>query len=216
MTGHRELGERLVAAANPRFKDFRVDFEKISNGAGRLLEAGEITPDERHAMFHDAEWDIRMPLQRRYADEGALDAVAHYHAKRFKLLLGRNTPWPDEPGKDALRLFAERHRADIGVALIRTYVDMQLKRLKRDYSTRNPRGSRKSREEGVERAISAISRVIANAIPDRKAELIRDLESVEPYVGQHGSEQDRVWLITVRREIWMERRAFGHGPATPS
>ena len=209
MSKHRALGERLVAAANLRFKDFRVDFEKISNGAGRLMERGEITLDERRAMFVDAAWDIRLPLQRCYCEHGAYEAVAHYHAKRFKLLLGRNTPWPDEPGQNALRLFAEHGRPDIGVALIRTYVDMQHKRLKRDYAKRNPRGPRKELDEGTKQLIGKIEKVIAAAIPDRKAELIKDMEGVAPYIEQHGGEEDGRWLDAVRREIWMEGRAVG-------
>ena len=36
MSAHRELGERLVAAANPAFKDFRLDFEKISTNVYEL------------------------------------------------------------------------------------------------------------------------------------------------------------------------------------
>ena len=209
MTDRRALGERLVADANPRFKDFRVDFEKISNAASKAAREGRegLNPGDALAMFIDDDWDLRIPLQRRYAEQGAFEAVAHYHSKRFKLLLGRNTPWPDEPGQDALRLFAEHGRADVGVALIRTYVDMQHKRLKRDFSARNPRGSRKPRDPGVERAIASINKVIAGAIPDRKADLLKDMESVAPYIGAHGSDGDRDWFESVRREIWMERRA---------
>ena len=207
MSKYRELGERLVAAANPRFKDFRVDFEKISNGAGRLMERGEISLEQRAAMFHDCDWDIRIPLQRQYVEAGAVEAVAHYHAKRFKLLLGRNAPWPDEPGKDALRLFAKHGRADVGVALIRTYVDMQHKRLKRDYSKRNPRGIRKPLPAETKELIGQIDKVIAGAIPDRKAELLRDLETVAPYLEAHGTGEDRAWFEDIRRAIWMEKRA---------
>ena len=52
-----------------------------------------------------------------------------------------------------------------------------------------------------------INRVIANAIPDRKAELLKDMESVAPYLEQHGNDDDRAWFAQVRCEIWMERRA---------
>ena len=207
MSEYRALGERLVAAATPRFKDFRVDFEKISNGAGRLMERGEISLEERAAMFHDGDWAVRIPLQRLYVEAGSAEAVAHYHAKRFKLLLGRNAPWPDEPGRDALRLFAEHGRADVGVALIRTYVDMQHKRLKRDYSKRNPRGPRKELPEATKQLIGKIEKVIVGAIPDRKAELLKAIDSVAPYVKAHGSDEDRGWIESVRRELWMERRA---------
>lgn len=208
MGSHRSVGERLVAAASPKFKDFRVDFEKISNAASKAARESRegLVPSDALDLFSDGDWDLRIPLQRRYAEAGALDAIAHYHSKRFKLLLGRNTPWPDEPGQDALQLFAEHGRADIGVTLIRTYVDMQHKRLKRDYSARNPRGSRKSRPEGVERAISTINKLIADAIPDRKAELLKDIDTVQPYVAEHGIDEDRAWLDEVRREIWRERR----------
>ena len=209
MGKHRDIGEILVAAAKPRFKDFRVDFEKISNAASKAAREGRegLRFEDAVHLFNDVEWDLRIPLQRRYVEVGAFDAVAHYHAKRFKLLLGRNTPWPDEPGKDALRLFAEHGGGEIGVALIRTYVDMQHNRLKRDYSTRNPRGSRKPREAGVERAIASISKVIAEAIPERKTELLKNLDSVAAYLERHGSDDDRAWLDRLRREIWMERRA---------
>ena len=205
----RDIGERLVAAAQPRFKDFRVDFEKISNAASKAGREGRegLSFDDAVHMFNDVDWDLRIPLQHRYAEEGAFDAVAHYHAKRFKLLLGRNEPWPDEPANDALHLFAEHGRAEIGVTLIRTYVDMQHNRLKRDYSARNPRGSRKARDEGVEKAIATIDKIIAGSVPDRKAELLKDMESVAGYVDRYGSDEDRTWFEDVRRQIWMEKRA---------
>ena len=207
MSGNRELGERMVAAATLKFKDFRVDFEKISNGAGRLMDRGEITLDERRAMFLDLDWDIRMPLQRRYAQAGAFDAIAKYHAVQFKNYMGRNSAWPDEGARAALDLFLEFGRPEIGVALIRTYADMQHKRLKRDYSKRNPRGPRKDLDEGVKKAIGALERAIAGAIPDRKRDLLRDLDAIAPYIEAHGGEDDRSWFEAVRREIWMERRA---------
>jgi hypothetical protein len=209
MGKYREIGERIVAAASPRFKDFRVDFEKISNAASKAAREGRegLAFDDAMAMFTDGDWDLRIPLQHRYAAEDALDRVAHYHAKRFKLYVGRDEPWPDEPAADALELFARHGRADLGVDLIRTYVDMQHKRLRRDYSARNPRKPRIERPEGVQQAIDGITDMIASAIPDRKAELLKDIETILFYVGEHGGREDRAWLEQVRREIWMERRA---------
>lgn len=208
MGKYRQIGERLVGEAKPRFKDFRVDFEMISNAASKATREGRegLTPDDALAMFSDLDWDLRIPLQRRYAAEGAFEAVAHYHAKRFKLYIGRNTPWPDEPAIDALRMFVDHGRADLGVDLIRTYVDMQHKRLKRDYGSRNPRPSRVERGEGVEQAIGSINRVIAAAIPERKAELLKDIQMVGHFVDEHGDAETQDWFEGVRREIWMERR----------
>lgn len=60
----------------------------------------------------------------------------------------------------------------------------------------------------MERIISTINMLIADAIPDRKAELIKDLESVTPHIKQYGGDEDRGWFESVRREIWMEARAF--------
>ena len=209
MGRHRQIGQRLVAEAKPRFKDFRADFEKISNGASKAAREGRegLAFDDALALFNDVDWDLRIPLQQRYAEEGALEQVAHYHAKRFKLYIGRNEPWPDEPAIDALQMFVDHGRADLGVDLVRTYVDMQHKRLKRDYSSRNPRASRVERSEGVQQAIGAIHRVVAAAIPERKAELLKDIESVAAFVDEHGDDEARSWFDAVRREIWMERRA---------
>lgn len=205
----RDVGERLVAAAKPRFRDFRVDFEKISTAASKAARESRdgLDPTSALGWFNDVEWHLRTPLQRRYAAEGACDAIAHYHAKRFKLLFGRDEPWPDAPCDDALHLFAAHDRADIGVGLIRAYVDMQHKRLKSDFSTRNPRPSRTQRSEGVERAIANIGKAIAAAIPDRKSELLRDMDGVASYLETHGNVGDRDWVEQVRREIWMENRA---------
>ena len=209
MGKHRQVGERLVAEAKPRFKDFRVDFEKISNAASKAAREGRegLTFDDAFALFSDVDWDLRIPLQHRYAAEGALEQVAHYHAKRFKLYIGRNEPWPDEPAIDALQIFVDHGRADLGVQLVRTYIDMQHKRLKRDYGSRNPGKPRVERDEGAQRAIGAINRVIAAAIPERKAELLSDIETVAAFVDEHGDEEARSWFDGVRREIWMERRA---------
>jgi hypothetical protein len=59
----------------------------------------------------------------------------------------------------------------------------------------------------VQRAIDAINRVIAAAIPERKAELLKDIETVAAFVETHGDNEARDWFAGVRREIWMERRA---------
>ena len=209
MGKHRHIGERLVTAAKPRFKDFRVDFEKISNAASKAAREGRegLVFDDAMAMFSDGDWDLRIPLQHRFAAEGALDQVAHYHAKRFKLYIGRNEPWPDEPASDALEMFAKHGRADLGVDLVRTYVEMQHKRLKRDYSARSPRKPRVERPEGVQQAIAGITKVIADSIPELKADLLKDMDSLAPYVAAHGNLDDRNWFESIRREIWMERRA---------
>jgi hypothetical protein len=206
---HAQIGAALVAAAKPRFKDFRVDFEKISTAASRAAREGRngLSPDDAAPLFHDLDWDLRRPLQERYMREGAFEPVAHFHAKRFKLLFGRNEHWPDEPARHALRLFADSGVPEIGVRLIRTYADMQHARVKSDYATRKPRKSRVSRSEGVERTIAAVGAAIAAAIPDRKAELLTVLEAMEPYLAAHGTADDRSWLEQVRRELWMEKRA---------
>ena len=205
----RPSAEQLVAMAKPKFKDFRVDFEKISNAASAAAREGRhgLRPADALGMFTDIAWNLRIPLQRRYAAEDRLELVAHYHAKRFKLYLGRNEPWPDAPAKETLELFVAHGRADLGIQLIRAYVDMQHVRVKRDYSSRKSRGSRKKRSEGVERCIAGMNNVIAASIPDRKAELLKDIESIAPYVSTHGAEEDQAWLENVRREIWMEKRA---------
>lgn len=207
MSKYRDLGERLVAAAEPRFKDFLVDFEKISTAASKMCRTELSDNEAAAAMFLDVDCDLRLPLQRRYVEQGALDAVAHYHAKQFKLTLGRNSPWPDELAQDALRLFEEHGRPDIGIALIRTYADMQHKRIKRDFSSRNPRRPRKPRDEGTTKVMAAINQLIADAIPDRKADLLRNLDAVSSYIEQHAAGEDRAWYDQLRREIWMERRA---------
>lgn len=208
MSDRRKIGERLVAESKPRFKDFRVDFEKISNAASKAARENRdgLVPADALAFFNDVDWDLRLPLQRLYVAQGAVEAVAHYHAKRFKLLFGRNEPWPDEGAAEALRLFAEHKRADVGVALIRSYIDMQHQRLKRDYSSRNPRGSRTPRDEGIERAIARIGTAIAAAIPDRKAELLKVMETVAPFVEKHGDQADHEWFEETRRSLWMEKR----------
>ena len=209
MNDLHDQGLRLVAAARPRFKDFRVDFEKISTAASKAAREGAdgLDPAVASHWFHDFEWDLRLPLQRRYAEAGAWDAIVKYHMVRFKNYLGRNAPWPDPPASATLLLFAEHCRSDLGVALIRSYGDMQYKRLLSDLPKRNPRGPRKDLGDGVKQAIGATEQAIANAIPARKAELLKDLESVEPYLVAHGSADDLAWLETLRREIWMERRA---------
>lgn len=209
MTNLHDEGERLVAAAKPRFKDFRVDFEKIStaaSGAARESRDG-LDPATASHWFHDFDWHLRLPLQRRYAEADAFEAIVKYHMVRFKNYLGRNVPWPDAPASETLALFARHGRADLGVALIRSYGDMQYKRLLRDLPKRNPRGPHKELDEGVTRAIGVLDRAIADAIPARKADLLRDFGTVQPYIAENGRDEDRAWLDTLRREIWMERRA---------
>ena len=204
-----EQDERLVANAKPRFKDFRVDFEKISNAACTAAREGRdgLDPVTANSWFHDFNRHLRLPLQRHYAEQGAWDAIVKYHSIRFKNYMGRDTPWPDPPAQATLDLFAERARADLGVDLVRTYIDMQLKRLRKDLPKRNPRAPRKDLDEGVKQVIGVLDKVIAGAIPDRKRELMRDLETVEPYITAHGGNDDRGWLGAARRELWMERRA---------
>ncbi|HEY0628841.1 MAG TPA: hypothetical protein VGD23_05880 [Sphingomicrobium sp.] len=198
MGSYRTVGEELVAAASPRFKDFRVDFEKISNAASK---------SGRGHFFFDSDWDLRIPLQHRYASEKAFEPIWRYHVTRFKLSFGRDTPWPDEPANDALQLFASHGRADLGVQLIRTCVEIHHKRLKRYYSKRNPRGPRGPIDQEAKVVIGAINKVMAESIPDGKRSLLSKLEAVAPYIEAHGTAEDRAWLEALHREIWMEKRA---------
>jgi hypothetical protein len=200
------LGERFVAEGRPRFKDFRVDFEKISNAASRTMrEQGSM--ELARAMFSDEEWHLRSALQRRYAAEQAWEPLLKYHVTRSRRYWSSTSPFPDEPARAALDLFAERGRADLGLTLVRTHVEVMLKRLRRDLSKRNPRGPGKQYDESTRRILSAMDAAVAAAIPDTKRDLLRDLEAVEPYVTAHGTDEDRAWFEDVRREVWMERRA---------
>jgi hypothetical protein len=212
MGKYREVGERIVAAASPRFKDFRVDFEKISNSASKAAREGRegLTPDDALTMFSDLDWDLRTPLQRRYAAECALEQVAHYHAKRFKLYIGRNASWPDEPAADALQMFVDRGRSDLAVELIRTYVDMQHKRLKRDYGTRNPRTPRGERAEGVQRAIDAIGLLPPQFRNERQSfsrtsrpsrPLLKRMATMRPETGSRASAARYGWNAALSRRV---------------
>jgi hypothetical protein len=201
------LGERFVAEANPRFKDFRVDFEKISNAACGTLRLEEGKLELARAMFSDVDWALRLPLQRRYAAEGAWEAVLKYHLSRTRRYWSSSSPFPDTPAQAVLDLFAEHGRADLGLTLVRTHIEVMLKRLRRDLSKRNPRGPGKQYDESTRRILSAMDAAVAAAIPDTKRDLLRDLEAVEPYVLRHGTDEDKAWFEDVRREVWMERRA---------
>jgi hypothetical protein len=200
------LGERFVAEGKPRFKDFRVDFEKISNAASRTMrEQGSL--ELARAMFSDEEWHLRSALQRRYAAEQAWEPLLKYHLTRSRRYWSSTSPSPDEPARATLDLFAEHGRADLGLTLVRTHVEVMLKRLRRDLSKRNPRGPGKQYDESTRRILSAMDAAVAAAIPDTKRDLLRDLEAVEPYVLRHGTDEDKAWFEDVRREVWMERRA---------
>ncbi len=201
------LGERFVAEASPRFKDFRVDFEKVSNAASRTLRVDEGNLELARAMFHDTDWALRLSLQRRYAAEGAWEPLLKYHLTRTRRYWSSTSPFPDAPAQTTLDLFAEHGRADLGLILVRTHVEVMLKRLRRDLSKRNPRGPGKQYDEATRRILSAMDAAVAAAIPDTKRDLLRDLEAVEPYVTAHGSDEDKTWFAEVRREVWMERRA---------
>jgi hypothetical protein len=78
------LGERFAAEASPRFKDFRVDFEKISNAASTMMRTERDDLDLARAMFSDTDWALRLPLQRRYAAEGAWEPLLKYHLTRTR------------------------------------------------------------------------------------------------------------------------------------
>ncbi|MDF2146584.1 hypothetical protein [Knoellia sp. p5-6-4] len=201
------LGERFVAGASPRFKDFRVDFEKISNAASRTMRVEEDDLDLAKAMYFDTDWALRLPLQRRYAAVGAWEPLVKYHLTRTKRYWSSTSPFPDEPAQAVLDLFAEHGRADLGLTLVRTHVEVMLKRLRRDLSKRNPRGPGKQYDEATRRILSAMDAAVAAHIPESKRDLLRDLEAVEPYVMAHGSKDDHAWFAEVRREVWMERRA---------
>jgi hypothetical protein len=201
------LGERFVAEASPRFKDFRVDFEKISNAASTTMRVDEGDHDLAKAMFFDQEWSLRLPLQRRYAAEQAWEPLLKYHLTRSRRYWSSTSPFPDEPARAVLDLFAEHGRADLGLTLVRTHVEVMRGRLRRDLSKRNPRGPGKQHDESTRRILSAMDAAFAARIPEDKANLLRDLEAVEPYVLRHGTDEDRAWFEAVRREVWMERRA---------
>jgi hypothetical protein len=201
------LGERFVAAASPRFKDFRVDFEKVSNAASQTLRLEEGDLERATAMFFDTDWALRLALQRRYAAEGAWEPVLKYHLTRVSRYWSGTHPWPDAAAQDTLDLFATHGRADLGLTLVRGYVDVMLKRLRRDLSKRNPRGPGKQYDEATRRILSAMDAAVAAHIPESKRNLLRDLEAVEPYVTAHGTRDDLDWFAEVRREVWMERRA---------
>lgn len=197
--------EDAVERATPRFRDFRVDFERIGTAAsGALREDGE--REAALAVFLDTDWLLRRPLQRRYAAEAAWEPLLRYHGTRVRRQWSTE-PWPDEPAREVLELFAAGGRADLGVELVRTYIGVMHQRLRRDLPKRGARGPGPRYDEGTRRVLVAMDAAVAAAIPDSKRRLLRDLDAVEPWVVVHGGDEDREWLDTARREVWMEGRA---------
>lgn len=74
----RGLGERFVADARPRFRNFRVDLEAIQSAAIKAAEAGEIPHEDAQQLWLDRGDSVSRPLVHRYIEACETELVARW------------------------------------------------------------------------------------------------------------------------------------------
>jgi hypothetical protein len=76
------LGERFVAEAKPRFRNFRVDLEKIEGVAAAAGRDGAIDAEDARALLLDHGDVVSLPLVRRYIEACETELVARWLMSR--------------------------------------------------------------------------------------------------------------------------------------
>lgn len=203
MSAVRQLGERIVAAARPGWKDFKKDIERLGDALIAACKSGEISKDLAQRIHLDVDNALSAPLQRRYIAQGAFDPLIAFHRKRAGFQL---PGWPDECAEVTLQALVEHGRAADAVALVREHFDRRLKHLRKHVQTRYRRGPRRQMDEQMKAALESLSQAVVDDIPAEKAELLRDLQRLAPLLEEHGGEAGHSWFAAIVREVWRERR----------
>lgn len=74
------LGRDHVAAAKPRFRNFRVDLEAVQSAAVKAGKAGTIAMSDAELLFHDKGDSVSLPLVERYIAACETELVARWLA----------------------------------------------------------------------------------------------------------------------------------------
>lgn len=72
------LGEKFVAAASPKYRNFRVDLETVQSAAMKAAQSGAIAEMDAQMLFLDTGDSVSLPLMRRYVEACETELVGKW------------------------------------------------------------------------------------------------------------------------------------------
>ena len=198
------LARPLVDRAVLKFKNFRVDLERIQGGAVKAKDAGTLSGLHATMIWLDFGNVVSLPLIERYAAARNFEEIAAWLRARDAMQM---MDWPDAPARAALEAMIAHGESALAASLCRHHVDRMIRKLRQDWKERR-RGQPKKLDEGSRAAMRAFQAAIVARIPSRNAELLLDIAAIEPIVAEHGTAEDQAFVAAAKVEIVSDQERF--------
>lgn len=190
--------------ATLRFKGFRQDYERVSNAATALHKNGQISMAQATRIFLDDGHMISAPLIARYLDARESEQVANWLRAREEFHF---PGWLNERNRMALDGFVRNGEGALAVQLIRQHLHKVMNRTKDQW--RN--AGRKRPKDMSEKIAEQFEEFKAAALEDLPGHLdiaLYEIAELEPWIAEHGSNEDRKAIAGYRGEIAKVRKRF--------
>lgn len=198
------LGQKFVEEAVPRFKNFRVDLEKIQLAAMAEGKAGKIAIDDARQLFLDNGESMSLPLVRRYVEACETELVARWLAAQTGFHF---EGWATPRNLIALDGMVAVGEAALAVRTVRAHLKKVFDRAQAKWrlvARKRPVGLTAALEEQYEANMAKARWELPGEIEQARLE-IADLER---FVRDHGSHEDNRAIDTMLAELEKARGKF--------
>lgn len=198
------IGHEFVAAATPRFRNFRVDLEAVQSSAAKAGKVGAIAMADAELLFHDKGDAVSLPLVRRYIEACETELVARWLAA---LPSYHFAGWATERNLAALDGMVSVGEPALAVRTVRGHLKKVFDRAQAKWrlvARRKPANLAPEMDARYEENMAKARWELPGEIEEARLE-IADLERL---VRQHGSHEDNRAIDTMLADLEKARTKF--------
>jgi hypothetical protein len=200
------LARPFVDRAVLKFKNFRVDLEKVQGAAVKAMQDGLVSKDDATLIWLDVGNVTSVPLVHRYCDARHHDLVAAWIRAREAFPCAG---WLKGYVQVALDRFVADGVGEQAASLALAHAERAMKSLRLDWKERR-RGIPKKLPPETQEVMRGMQRALIARIPLRNADMLLELGELLPYLA-HGTREERAALAALAEEVKADQERF---PAT--
>lgn len=198
------LGQRFVAEARPKFRNFRVDLEAIEIAASKAGRKGEIPVEDGAQLFLDRGDSISLPLVLLYVEARETGLVA-----RWLMALGsfHSTGWATERNLAALDGMVAAGESALAVSVVRKHLEKTQRVVRERWRTVARKEPANLPPDRLERYREDLAKVRWELPGEIEAARI-EIAELERYVRDHGSPEDNRAIDVMLADLDKARARF--------
>ncbi|GGD63449.1 hypothetical protein GRI62_12585 [Erythrobacter arachoides] len=198
------LGQRFIAEAAPRFRNFRVDLEAVQGAAMQSARDGAIATEDAQMLFLDHGDTVSLPLVQRYVAAHQTELVA-----RWLMMLGSfHFPgWATPRNLTALDGMVACDEAALAVRVVRKHLEKTQAHVRKRWRTVAAKRPKVIPPDILERYEAQLAKARWELPGELEAARL-EIAELESFVRAHGSPEDNLAVDAMLAELEKARKRF--------